>query len=83
MNIKIGFSQIKKEVPAVVGWVVGSSAAVMTALAALNAIYPAIITEHIVAEAGKLLGAIGIISPFFGVKKTTETTITETNATGQ
>lgn len=69
----LSFDNLKKDVPAGIGWVLGISGGIMTALAGINVLYPTIVTEHIIAECGKVFALVGIIAPFFGVK-TTDTT---------
>ena len=67
--MNFGIENIKTAIPASIGWVLGISGSIMTALAGINVLYPTIITEHIIAEAGKIFGLVGILAPFFGVKK--------------
>ncbi|WP_295668764.1 hypothetical protein [uncultured Mucilaginibacter sp.] len=67
--INISLKNFKDTVPAIVGQVLGSSAAILTALAAISQLYPTIVTEHLIAECGKLLALLTIIAPFIGVKK--------------
>jgi hypothetical protein len=67
--INISFKNFKDTVPAIVGQVLGSGAAILTSLAAIGQLYPTIVTEHLIAECGKLLALLTILAPFIGVKK--------------
>lgn len=70
--MNFGLSNLKNAVPAKIGWLLGVGGSITTAMAAINVLYPTIITEHVMAETGKLFALIGIIAPFFGIKKDNE-----------
>lgn len=68
-NVQFGFSQLKNVVPSFVGHILAIGGTIMTALAAIQTLYPNLITDHIIAETGKVIALVGILAPFFGVKK--------------
>lgn len=70
-NVQFGFSQLKNVVPSFVGHILAIGGTIMTALAAIQTLYPNLITDHIIAETGKVIALVGILAPFFGVKKET------------
>lgn len=82
-KIKFGFSQIRNKTPQFVHWITVSGAGIMTALAALQALYPLYITDHLIAETGKILAAIRIICQLFGIDhvETPATIMVEKEAT--
>jgi hypothetical protein len=71
-NISFGISQLKEETPKIVHWLSITGASLVTAMAALQLIYPQYITEHLIAETGKAVAAIRILGQFFGVAPDTE-----------
>jgi hypothetical protein len=68
-NVQFGWSQIGKVVPSFIGQILAIGGTIMTALAAIQTLYPLVITDHIIAETGKVIALVGILAPFFGVKK--------------
>ena len=71
-KITFGLSQFKQETPKIIHWLSVTGASVVTAMAALQLIYPQIFSEHLIAETGKVVAAIRIIGQFFGVAPDTE-----------
>lgn len=67
-KITFGFSQLKEKTPDFIHWISITGASVVTAMAALQLLYPQYITEHLIAETGKAVAAIRIIGQLFGVK---------------
>jgi hypothetical protein len=74
-KVSFGISQLKEKTPEVIHWISVTGASVVTAMAALQLLYPDIFTEHLIAETGKAVAAIRIVGQFFGVKETTNETI--------
>lgn len=67
-NVAFGIGQLRAKTPEFIHWVSVSGAALLTAMAGLQAIYPQYVTEHMIAETAKVLAAIRIIGQFFGVE---------------
>lgn len=70
-KITFGFSQLKEETPKFIHWISITGATLITVLAGLQALYPTIITDHVVSETAKIVAAIRIVGQLFGVKQDT------------
>ena len=68
MKISFGISQLKEKTPQIVHWISVTGASLITAMAALQALYPQYITEGMIAETAKIVAAIRILGQFLGVK---------------
>jgi hypothetical protein len=67
-NVSFGIGQLKKEVPAFVGWVVGSSALIMGIVNLAKSKWPTVFTPQFVDTIDGILGVIILSAPLFGVK---------------
>lgn len=71
-KITFGISQLKAETPKFVHWVSVTGASLITLMAGLQTIYPQYISDHMIAETGKILAAFRLLAQFLGYKKEVE-----------